>query len=128
MSEHPLRHQLHNEIHARPYERVGAPAQISHQVMLVSPAESQQAYEHLCELLANLHLAAPNANSMFHTEQIGPVRLRWERHGEFISYTFITHEQIGPEGPPFERCACDRISADWRARISPRMHRYNPNI
>jgi len=117
MSEHTLRHQLHNEIHARPYERVGAPAQISHQVMLVNPSESQQAFLHLCELLGNLHLAAPNANSMFHTEQIGPVRLRWERHGEFVSYTFITHEQIDSERALFAHCACDRISADWRARI-----------
>ncbi len=117
MSDHPLRQQLHNEIHARPFERVGAPAQVSHQVMLVSPAESQQAFAHLSELLGNLHLPPPSSGSMFHTEQIGPVQLRWERHGEFISYTFITHEQIGPEGPLFARCACDRISADWRARI-----------
>lgn len=117
MLEHPLRQQLHNEIHARPYERVGAPAQVSHQVMLVSPEESQQAFAHLSELLGNLHLPSPSPASMFHTEQIGPVHLRWERHGEFISYTFITHEQIGPAGPLFEHCACDRISADWRARI-----------
>lgn len=117
MTDHPLRHVLHNEIHARPYERIGAPAQISHQVMLVTPEQSQQAFAHLSELLGNLHLPAPSADSMFHTEQIGPVRLRWERHGEFVSYTFITHEQTGPDGPLFERCACERISADWRARI-----------
>ncbi|MGA8008906.1 MAG: DUF3422 domain-containing protein [Thiomonas sp.] len=117
MSEHPLRQQLHNEIHARPFERIGAPAQVSHQVMLVDSAESQQAFDHLSELLGNLHLPPPPPGSMFHTEQIGPVRLRWERHGEFVSYTFITHEQIGPEDPLFERCACERISADWRGRI-----------
>ncbi|MBN8744767.1 MAG: DUF3422 domain-containing protein [Thiomonas arsenitoxydans] len=117
MSEHPLRQQLHNEIHARPFERVGAPAQVSHQVMLVSPSESQQAFEHLSELLGNLHLPPPAMGSMFHTEQIGPVRLRWERHGEFVSYTFITHEVLGPEDPLFERCACDRVSAEWLARI-----------
>jgi Uncharacterized membrane-anchored protein conserved in bacteria len=117
MSEHPLRQQLHNEIHARPFERVGAPAQVSHQVMLVSPTESQQAFAHLSELLGNLHLPPPAMGSMFHTEQIGPVRLRWERHGEFVSYTFITHESLGPEDPLFERCACDRVSAEWLARI-----------
>lgn len=117
MLEHPLRQQLHNEIHARPFERVGAPAQVSHLVMLVDPAESQLAFEHLCELLGNLHLPQPSPASMFHTEQIGPVRLRWERHGEFVSYTFITHEQLGTEDPMFDRCACDRISAEWRARI-----------
>ncbi|WP_079415775.1 DUF3422 family protein [Thiomonas intermedia] len=117
MLEHPFRQQLHNEIHARPFERVGAPAQVSHQVMLVDPAESQLAFEHLGELLGNLLLPPPSPGSMFHTEQIGPVRLRWERHGEFVSYTFITHEQLGPEDPMFDRCACDRISAEWRARI-----------
>lgn len=117
MPDHPLRQILHNEVHARPYERIGAPAQISHQVMLVTPEQSQQAYMHLRELLANLHLPAPGANSMFHTEQIGPVRLRWERHGEFVSYTFITHDPTGADGALFARCACDRISADWRARI-----------
>jgi uncharacterized membrane-anchored protein len=117
MPDHPLRQILHNEVHARPYERIGAPAQISHQVMLVTPEQSQQAYMHLRELLANLHLPAPEANSMFHTEQIGPVRLRWERHGEFVSYTFITHDPTGADGALFARCACDRISADWRARI-----------
>lgn len=117
MLEHPSRQQLHNEIHARPFERVGAPAQVSHQVMLVDPDESYRAFEHLSELLGNLLLPPPSPGSMFHTEQIGPVRLRWERHGEFVSYTFITHEQLGPEDPMFDRCACDRISAEWRARI-----------
>lgn len=117
MLEHPLRQQLHNEIHARPFEQVGAPAQVSHLVMLVDASASQAAYDHLCELLGNLHLPPPSPGSMFHTEQIGPVRLRWERHGEFVSYTFITHESLGAQDPLFQRCASDRISAEWRARI-----------
>ena len=121
MLEHPSRQQLHNEIHARPFERVDAPAQVSHQVMLVDATESQQAFEHLSELLSNLLLPPPSPDSMFHTEQIGPVRLRWERHGEFVSYTFITHEALGPEDPLFARCACDRISEEWRARIPGQM-------
>ncbi|WP_298291049.1 DUF3422 domain-containing protein [Thiomonas sp.] len=117
MTDHPLRQQLHNEIHARPYERIGAPAQISHQVMLVTAEESQQAFVHLTELLSNLHLPLPAPHSMFHTEQIGPVRLRWERHGEFVSYTFITHERPAADQPLFAHPACERVSADWRARI-----------
>ena len=35
MQDHALRHILHNEIHARPFERIGAPAQVSHLVMVV---------------------------------------------------------------------------------------------
>lgn len=117
MQDHALRHILHNEIHARPFERIGAPAQVSHLVMVVDGEQSRAAYGHLCDLLTTLHLPMPAEGAMFHTEQIGPVRLRWERHGEFVSYTFITHDDLGPHDPLFVRCACDRISADWIAGI-----------
>lgn len=117
MQDHPLRHTLHNEIHARPFERIGAPAQISHWVMVVDAEQSRQAYAHLCSLLQPLHLPLPAEGAMFHTEQIGPVRLRWERHGEFVSYTFITHDPLGAQDALFAHCACDRISSEWRAAI-----------
>lgn len=120
MREHPLRQQLHNEIHARPFERIGAPAQVSHLVMLVDANESEAAYDHLCELLGNLHLPPPSPGSMFHTAQVGPVRLRWERHGEFVGYTFITHDAVGAGDPMFHHLPGDRISADWLARLPGR--------
>ncbi len=120
MQEHPLRQQLHNEIHARPFERIGAPAQVSQLVMQLDASESEAAYHHLCELLGNEHLPPPAAGSMFHTTQIGPVRLRWERHGEFVSYTFITHDALGPGDPMFQRLPSDRVSADWLARLPGR--------
>jgi uncharacterized membrane-anchored protein len=117
MQEHALRQQLHNEIHARPFERLPAPCLITHMAFLADPAQQGVSREHLCRLLDDHHLPRPADDSSFYSAQVGPVRLRWERHGEFVSYTFIRPGL--PDGAPdwFSVSAAGALSDAWRQQI-----------
>ncbi len=117
MPEHALRRQLHNEIHARPYERLTTPQLISHMAFVADPAQQAAAHAHLCTLLADHHLPLPAEGGSYYAADVGRVRLRWERHGEFISYTF-SRAGLGSEPQAwFELPAWNDIDADWREAI-----------
>ena len=45
LTAHPQREALHNEVHARPYERLTAPLALSH-IALLAP-EGEHAREHI---------------------------------------------------------------------------------
>ncbi len=117
MHEHALRQQLHNEIHARPFERLSAPALVSHMAFLADAAQQAQAHEHLCRLLDDHHLPRPAADSSFYSAQVGPVRLRWERHGEFVSYTVIRPGLPEAASEWFAGTAALALSESWRKAI-----------
>ena len=89
IAQHPQRLALHNEIHARPPEPMLAPVAISHVVMKCDAAQREASREHLAHLLRDHHLAPPDAQCTHLRTDIGPVRLRWELHTEFVSWTFM---------------------------------------
>ena len=86
MTPHPVREALHNEVHARPYERLTAPLLLSH-VAMVGP-QAGAAYAHLVELLRKRHLALPAVDANHLSADLGGVHLRWEKHTEFHTCTF----------------------------------------
>ena len=55
-AQHPLRVSLHNEVHARPPEAMGAPQAISRVVMLCDAAQREASRSHLNGLLRDHHL------------------------------------------------------------------------
>ena len=57
LKAHPQREALHNEVHARPYERLAAPLALSH-LAWVGP-EAAQAREHVAALMRSRHLPLP---------------------------------------------------------------------
>ena len=89
MIDHPQRLALHNEVHARPPEPMQAPQVISRVVMWVDRASAQASRDHLAQLLRDHHLPAPDAHTNHVRMDLGPFRLRWELHTEFVSWTFM---------------------------------------
>ncbi len=85
---HPQRVALHNEIHARPPEAMGAPLASSHLVMLTTAAEREASRGHLAALLRQHHLPLPDADANHLRMDLGAFRLRWELHTEFVTWTF----------------------------------------
>ena len=73
---HPQRVALHNEIHARPPEAMGAPLAISHLVMLATAAERDASRGHLAALLREQHLPLPDADANHLRMDLGAFRLR----------------------------------------------------
>lgn len=89
MIDHPQRIALHNEIHARPPEPLQPPLAISHLVMLADADLRERSREHLSALLRDHHLPALDAQTTHSRHALGGFRLRWERHTEFVSWTFM---------------------------------------
>lgn len=109
-SVHPLRETLHHEVHARPYERMNAPLLLSH-IALVGNAGSAER-EHLATLLQSRQLAVPAEGASHLSADIGGVRLRWEKHGEFHTCTFWKQLTEVPDG--FDRMPIDDVPLEWR--------------
>jgi uncharacterized membrane-anchored protein len=83
-TEHPLRRSLANELHARPPTPVRSPAVVSCLALLDAPAE--EILGALREMLgdATTAAAADVAHIIFERPQL---RVKWERHSEFVSLT-----------------------------------------
>ena len=93
---HPLREALHHEVHARPYERMNAPLLLSHVALEGNAGDAERA--HLAALLASRQLPVPAEGASHLSADIGGVRLRWEKHGEFHTCTFWRQLAAAPKG------------------------------
>ncbi len=104
MIDHPQRTALHNEIHARPPEPMTPPLAISHVVMLCDPAEREASRAHLSRLLRDHHLPALDDTISHSRHNLGAYRVRWERHSEFVRWTFIA--SLGSSATSPKACKC----------------------
>lgn len=89
--DHPLRYQLMNELHARPFPTVPTSATV---VYLAVKQPHKAVYrdrskdlEHLINLLDRYGAAHPQPDATHFTVQLGRHTLKWEQHTEFVSYT-----------------------------------------
>lgn len=89
MIDHPQRASLHNEIHARLPEPMTPPLAISHVVMLTDSSERDASRDHVSTLLRDHHLPALDAATTHSRHNVGAFRLGWERHTEFVCWTFM---------------------------------------
>jgi len=89
MQDHPQRFALSNEFHARPFPEVTPPLQASHLAVLIDPSEVGADRRHIEALCDRYGAAYPPGGANHHVVDIGTVSLRWERHTEFVGYTFL---------------------------------------
>ena len=76
------------------------PLAISHVVMLCNPAERDDSRAHLSALLRDHHLPALDDTINHSRHNLGAYRVRWERHTEFVSWTFLKPLDQEPAGEP----------------------------
>ncbi|HKB55701.1 MAG TPA: DUF3422 domain-containing protein [Ramlibacter sp.] len=113
MNVYPQRVALHNEIHARPPEAMTAPLAISHIVMLITAAERDASREHLCAILRDHHLPPPDAQTTHVRVNVAGVRLRWELHTEFVSWTFSRPLAGAAPGGAAPTTALQEVPQEW---------------
>jgi uncharacterized membrane-anchored protein len=118
LPEHPLRLALNDELHARPATRLEGPTWISHLVMLHAGAASSAGEEEahlqkLCRLAAGEPFC-PLIQGDHWVMEAGPLRLKWERHNEFSTYTFLRRRQPG-DSP--DSTALEAFPTEWRQAI-----------
>ena len=116
LSSHPLREALHNEVHARPYERLTAPLALSHVALVGSQANA--AWAHMVELLRKRHLPLPAEDANHLSVDLGGVHLRWEKHTEFHTCTFWKPLATAAPGPDaFDHTPITELPQDWLAGL-----------
>ena len=98
--QHPLRHLLHDEVHARPPVPLDTPAWVTYFAFVHDERCQTHESAHLQALCDACLLPAADTGSG-HLLLEGPqFRLKWERHNEFASYTFFCPRDAGEAGDP----------------------------
>ncbi len=110
---HPQRVALHNEIHARPPEAMNAPLAISHIVMVGDALAREASRAHIAALLRDHHLPQPDAQSTHIRMDLGPFRIRWELHTEFVTWTFSRPIDASGFGERDPNTAIDAVPQAW---------------
>src|SRR4051794_403006 len=87
--DHPQRVELNDEVHARPPEPLVAPCRLSYLALLCDAVQREAGWSTVVDLCRRFRVEPPAAPELHFTADLGPFRLKWERHTEFIRYTFI---------------------------------------
>ncbi|MBI1398252.1 MAG: DUF3422 family protein [Betaproteobacteria bacterium] len=112
---HPQRLVLAAEIHARPFMIVRAPARASHLAVYtgLDATRSHRLIEAFCERFG---VAPPSDKAQHFVHDFGHVQLKWERHSEFCSFTFV--EEGIRSDDPFAEPALRHAPSDWLEQLS----------
>jgi uncharacterized membrane-anchored protein len=102
---HPLRTELHDELHTRPRPAITVPHVIAH-ASVIHPSQFPSYPKALLDWCASNGIEAPAPEQFHFTAAVGTTRLRWELHGEFHEYTFYDTECDAKE--PFAPNHADR--------------------
>ena len=118
MIDHPLRQSSANELHARPFPTVAAPARAAFFAYKCADDETGRDEvadrAHLWRLLDMYDVAHPDGEATHFFGQLGSVWVKWECHTEFVSYTAIL-DDLG--NVPFDGSEFDIFPAEWLADL-----------
>ncbi len=118
IEDHPLRYALVNELHARPFPAIKVPSYAAY--LAVKRPENAAGRDrgadmvHLLDLLDRFGAAHPQPGATHYFGQIGKHQLKWESHGEFVTYTIFVE---GNTERPFDPAAFSVFPQDWLACI-----------
>lgn len=112
--DHPQRHDLNDEVHARPPEPLVAPSRLSYLALLCDPDERAAGWAAVRTLCDRYGVATPPDSVIHFRADLGPFRLKWERHTEFIRVMFIVE---GVTDDPFGSPAISLLPEDWVASL-----------
>jgi len=115
--DHPHRFQLANEVHARPHEPLKAPERAFYLAVLMDASMRGPEQAHVSALCERYGKHPPPAQAIHFSVDLGPLRLRWERHTEFSSYTFFVR---GAGEKHFAEPAARAVPPEWLAAIPGR--------
>lgn len=117
-ADHPQRVELNDEVHARPPEPLSAPSRLSYLALLSDAAEREAGWVAVSDLCRRCGVAPPAAEATHFATELGPFRLKWERHTEFVRYMFIVD---GVADAPFGQPAIAAAPASWVAALPGRL-------
>jgi uncharacterized membrane-anchored protein len=110
--QHKSRLSLTDELHARPYQTVAAPAHVLHFAVVTGETPDALASDkRQLEALCQRYDVRPPENGAKHFDtDCGAFGLKWERHTEFVTYTFFVPDS---GGTPTPAGAASPVPQDW---------------
>lgn len=114
---HPLRESLYNELHARPFQILPCPSQVSHLALITTPEQRTAQFYHWQELHAQLGQPIPHEDDSCFEATIGDLRIRRELHMEFTAYTFI-HLGAQADHQPFTDTGLSGLPTGWLEQLT----------
>ena len=117
-----LRHELHNEVHARPPASIRLPALVVYVAVLNEGVTREAECEHLRKLPGQHALTVADLQANFMRLRLAGHSLKWERHSEFTRYSIVqalpATAVLGTEGP--ELLSSLAVDAQWLRSIPGR--------
>ncbi|WP_395665539.1 DUF3422 family protein [Methylocella sp.] len=101
--EHELRARVLAELHARPFEPISGSKRLLHFAFMTDHDAAEKAQAALAQFCRDRAAPPPLAGAKHHRVELSPTILRWERHGEFVTYTyeFPCDDETKRENPAF---------------------------
>jgi uncharacterized membrane-anchored protein len=113
-ASHPLRAELHDEVHARPPLTLQPPARLSCLAMSSAASDVELEWRLLKELAAAHGVAMPEQQLGHFVIETTCWSLKWERHTEYSRYVIALD---GAARQPFAEPATSVLPAEWLARL-----------
>jgi uncharacterized membrane-anchored protein len=114
---HPLREELYNELHSRPFHVLPCQAQVTHIALLTTPEQRAVQFRHWQDLHIMLGQPEPLEDVSCYEATFGSLRIRREMHMEFASYTFI-NLGIGNNHHPFQDTGISLLPKGWLEKLT----------
>lgn len=108
------RFELNNEVHARPPEAIPTPTRLTYVALLSPPEARVEEVAHLSRLCTHYGVNGPGAGATHFSADLGPFRIKWERHTEFSRYMVIA---TGAASDPFVTPVANNLPPDWVAGL-----------
>lgn len=116
LQDHPLRYELANELHARPFPSVKVPGFAVYlaikQPKNAATRDREADRAHLLNLLDRFGAPHPKPGATHFFGEIGKHHLKWEQHTEFVTYT-VFGDQASDRA--FDPALFDVFPTDWLA-------------
>lgn len=115
LNDHALRQELTSEVHARPFMLLRPPERATHLALVTDEHAADLDRAQVAVLCERFGVAPPAEDASFAMIEFPEFRLRWERHTEFSTYTFLSAEPV-PEAR-FSDPVIGRVPEDWLAGL-----------
>ena len=116
IQDHPLRYELANELHARPFAALNVPSRAAFLAVKqpgnAAGRDRQADFDHLIRLLDRYGASHPQPGATHYFGEIGKHWLKWESHSEFVTYTIFAD---GVAERAFDPAVFEMFPADWLA-------------
>ena len=108
--DHPSRMELADEVHARPPEPLDTPCRATYVAALIKPEDRTRERDHIAGLCEHFGVNPPPVGATHFSSEMGSIRFKWERHGEFSGLTFLVR---GLSPTPFSEPVAGLLPSGW---------------